>query len=181
MRLWEGIVLKFTPGRKVPEYQGGFLLDGGVHFVAALRALLNAANDEIKDITAFTSLLQKKLPPVDTVHALIESRGGRHGTFCVSFGTEFKSGFEIEVVTTTGRVTVTPTQVESVGKSFSEPKKDEFQFGSGVKPEISAFVAGITAGEVNKRQSPEEALRDLQVLEALLNSGSAGAAKLQAI
>ena len=97
--------------RQTPEYQGGFLLDGGVHFIAGLRYLLNGIGQDIKSLAAFTALAQLKLAPVDTVHAILASDCGRSGTFSVSFGAAFKSGFEIDVVTTKGRVTVTPTSV----------------------------------------------------------------------
>ena len=69
---------------------------------------------DVKRFVSFTNLLQKKLAPVDTVHAVVSTEGGHVGTFCVSFGTEFKSGFEIEVVTTNGAVSVFPTEVRVV-------------------------------------------------------------------
>ena len=142
-----------------------------------MRALLNSADDDIKNVVALTTLLQGKLPPVDTVHAIVETRNGSHGTFCVSFGTEHRSGFDVEVVTTAGRVTVSPTEVTATGKAFDEQKKEGFPFSSGVQSEMIAFVNSVRDGQVNERQSPEEALKDLQVLEALLRSGHAGAAK----
>lgn len=173
-----------TEWRKVPAYQGGFLLDGGVHFVAGLRYLLGATSEkhDIARVAAFTTLLQPKLAPVDTVQAILTTDKGALGTFCVSFGTEFKSAFEIEVVTTRGAVTLTPTAVTSswVEEGGGDKKEDqkEFTFSAGVKPEIVAFGASLAEGVVDPRQSPQQALKDLAILEALLASADKGGAPL---
>lgn len=43
--------------RRVPEHQGGFLLDIGIHSVSGLRYLLAACNEQIVSVAAFTSRL----------------------------------------------------------------------------------------------------------------------------
>ncbi|KAL2760945.1 hypothetical protein ACRALDRAFT_2096640 [Sodiomyces alcalophilus JCM 7366] len=170
-----------TAWRKTPEYQGGFLLDGGVHFVAALRAMLAAAGgEEVTQLTARTALLQPRLPPVDTVYGVLTTRGGVSGTASISFGIEFKAGFHCQVVTTEGSVTMTPSEVTVVrrGDDGGAQVVEKTQFGrdSGVKAETEAFAASIALGEVDARQTPQEALKDLQILEGLLESGAAGGA-----
>jgi predicted dehydrogenase len=122
-------------------------------------------------------LLQKKLAPVDTVHALLSTKSGASGTFTVSFGTEFKAGFQIHIVTTKGSVTVTPTEVTVTMKDEGGNKlelKKNFAFSAGVKPEIEAFGKSINAGNVDSKQSPENALKDLEILEGMLRSGEKG-------
>lgn len=161
------------PGRKTPEYQGGFLLDGGVHFVAAVRALLASASDPITSLSARTALIQPRLGPVDTVHSVLTTRSGRSGTFCVSFAAEFRSGMNIELVTTNGSVKVSPVDV--VVKSKNGEERTEFKREWGVKAEARAFAEAIQ-GKADARLSPEEALRDLEVLQGLLESGEAGGA-----
>lgn len=163
-----------SAGRKIPEYQGGFLLDGGVHFVAGIRHFLSAVGEEIKQLSARTALIQEKLPPVDTVHGLLTTTSGRSGTFIVSFGSEFKSGFTIELVTTNGSVRLTPGVVNVTRKGPDGEKVEEtktFEFNSGVKAEVAAFAQSITNGKVDARQAPSEALKDLEILQALLESG----------
>lgn len=148
-----------------------------MHFVAGLRLLLNAARQEVDQLSARTTLLQKKLAPVDTVHAILTTQSGRSGTFSVSFGTEFKSGFQIQVVTTHGSVTVTPVEVTTIRKGADGNKaeeKKEFGFTAGVKPEVEAFQRSIEAGKVDEKQSPEQALKDLEILEGMLKSGEKG-------
>ncbi|ERT03209.1 uncharacterized protein SPSK_09471 [Sporothrix schenckii 1099-18] len=166
-----------TAWRKEPGYQGGFLLDGGVHFVAGLRFLLAAAGDEVARVASFSSLLEKRLPPVDSIHAVASTRGGVNGTISMSFGTEFKNVLEIEVVTTEGRVTWTwaPSSIVSVRRGQTDPKTDTYEPDFGVVSEVAAFAASVAAGQADPQQSPQEALKDLALLQALLESGPTGA------
>lgn len=165
---------KILHRRKVPAYQGGFLLDGGVHLTAGLRYLLQAAGEKITHLSAFTTLLQPKLPPLDTVNATIRITNGRSGTFRASYGMVHKSGFELEVVTSTGSVSVKPTDVTVITKDQTGEKiekKTEFPFGLGVQAEMEAFVEQIETKRDDSRLSPSEALADLQLLQSLLESG----------
>jgi predicted dehydrogenase len=161
-----------TSWRKVPEYQGGFLLDGGVHFVAATRLLLEAGGETVKRLSAFTAQLQEHLPPVDTLHATLQLGSGQSGTLSVSFGTT-DSGSEYVVASEKGTVTVTRGKVV-VRRDGKEETKEFPEEGSGVKQEVKAWAEGLAQGKPNEKQSPEEALADLQVIEAALRSGEDG-------
>ncbi|GAA5967684.1 hypothetical protein JCM11641_005735 [Rhodosporidiobolus odoratus] len=57
-----------TGWRAVPDYQGGFLLDGGVHFAGALRHILPYP---LTSIFAHSSQIQPHLPPCDTLIGLL--------------------------------------------------------------------------------------------------------------
>ncbi|WVQ67595.1 uncharacterized protein L199_005798 [Kwoniella botswanensis] len=57
-----------TSWRNVPDYQGGFCLDGGVHSVAMLRNILP---DPPAAVIASASLHRKHTPPHDTILALV--------------------------------------------------------------------------------------------------------------
>ena len=145
--------------------------------MAGLRGLLVAGGQHITHLAAFSSLLEKKLAPVDTVHATMKISNGNNGTFNLSFGTEFKSGFEIEVVTNKGAVVVRPTEVVVIIKDEKGEKKEDvkkFEFSAGVKPEILALAKALEAGKGNEKSSPEEALMDLKILQTLLESGENG-------
>lgn len=69
-------------GRKEPEYQGGFLLDGGVHHMAAIRLVLG----EVQEVTGHVAQLQEHLPPADTLLATCKLKSGTLLTCCISFG-----------------------------------------------------------------------------------------------
>ncbi|EGO54186.1 hypothetical protein NEUTE1DRAFT_131795 [Neurospora tetrasperma FGSC 2508] len=158
-----------TEWRKVPSYQGGFLLDGGVHFIAGLRLLLSELNQEITHVAGFSALLEERLLPVDTVHAVALTNDGKSGTISISFGTQFKTGLEVEVVTTQGSVYWNPTQIKT--KTKEGEKTEEFEKSTGVKEEMAAFAKAIEKGQIEKEQTPEEALKDLEVVQRLLESG----------
>ncbi|KAJ4362359.1 hypothetical protein N0V83_010452 [Neocucurbitaria cava] len=167
-----------TAWRKKPEYQGGFLLDGGVHFIAAARLLLSGGKQNMKIASAFTAQLQEHLPPVDTLNATIQLSNGSSGTLAISFGTT-DTGSEYLVAcekgsvhVSRGKVTVTKVGEEAEVKEF----KDE---GNGVKQEIGAWAESLEKGVRNEMQSPEEALKDLKVLEACLRSGEQGGKPLE--
>lgn len=48
----------------------------------------------------------------------------------------------------------------------------DFQHDSGVKAEVEAFGESILAGVSDQRQTPLEALKDLEIIEKLLRSGA---------
>lgn len=166
-----------TSWRKTPAYQGGFLLDGGVHFVAATRQLLGTAQP-LARVAAFSQLNRPHLPPIDTVNAILQTAPGVSGTFAVSFGSTL-SGPEYTVSCERGSVSVVMSTVtvregeEKAGVASVREFQDE---GSGVKQEVAAWAQAIARGGVNARQSAREALADLEVLEKLIVSGSQGGA-----
>ncbi|KXL42905.1 hypothetical protein M433DRAFT_136154 [Acidomyces richmondensis BFW] len=161
-----------TEWRKNPEYQGGFLLDGGVHFIAGMRMLLGREAN-VEKTSAFTQQLQPHLPPVDTVDATFKLANGSTGTFSVSFGTTF-TGAEWSVACEGGSVAVSGKTVTIRPKGGEEQvleKSDEY---GGVKDEVFAWAKSLLSGRQEPQQRPEEALADLDVLEAMLQSGEKG-------
>ena len=182
-----------TEWRKKPEYQGGFLLDGGVHFIAGIRVLLG--KEKVKRISAYTTQLQDYLPPVDTVDATWQLENGSSGTFSVSFGTSF-TGSEWSVACEGGTVSVgggskTGAHVTTKpkdGEERTEQIKDEVEsfkqehvaIGS-VVPEVFAWAKTIVAGggKWDPRQSAEEGLADLEILEAMIKSGEGGGKSIE--
>lgn len=164
-----------TPWRKVPEYQGGFLLDGGVHNVAAIRLLLG---NEAKPaaLSAFTTLLKKHLPPVDTVDSIWALETKASGTFSLSFGTTFTSN-EYSVACEQGTVKLSkgpPPKFAGKVLVTVDGKETETSFeadGTGVEPEIVAWTKSIISGKPDSDQAPEQALADLEILQKMLESG----------
>ncbi|PVI04236.1 NAD(P)-binding protein [Periconia macrospinosa] len=167
-----------TAWRKKPEYQGGFLLDGGVHFVAGTRLVLGGAGVKPVKTSAWTTQLQEHLPPVDTVDATVRLSNGASGTISLSFGTTF-SGSEYAFALEKGTVTVSRGKVTVKRNGEDEQVKNFPDEGSGVKQEIAAWGKALQEGKENKRQSPEEALGDLEWLEAMLQSGEKGGAPVE--
>lgn len=181
-----------TSWRKNPTHPGGFLLDGGIHYVAALRSLLGATagDNKITKVTGTMTQLLEILPPADTVRNVAFTQGGVTGVVTMSFGTEFGPPLDISVTTTEGMVTWRPKSVTVVtrnGADLFKPHEAVLDCSeanpafpadeaTGVKAEFAAFAASIAAGQntVDPRQSPAEALEDLLLLEAMFETGAAG-------
>lgn len=145
-----------------------------MHYVAALRHILAAAGDKIASVKASTSLLQPQLHPLDTVNAILSTASGRSGSFNVSFGSAVRGGFRLAVATTAGEVEMNPSEVKVTRLSSDGAKTEEvisLVKNAGVKLELQAWADSLAGGKVDARQSPEEALRDLDVLEGLLKAG----------
>ena len=164
-----------TLRRQNPQHQGGFLLDGGIHVIAALRFLCAACEVTITGVAAFTCLLQPNLKPSDTANATIQLDNENSGTLSLSYGTEFAHVFEIEIITKKGRLTVTPSRAILVsqgpdGTELSTTK--DFGSDTSVRRELEVFAIGIERGKLEDRSKPEEALMDLRILQAILESGN---------
>lgn len=153
-----------TEWRRTPGYQGGFLLDGGVHFIAGIRLMLGEEAAIVR-ASAYSSQLQKHLPPVDTIHAVLKCKTGVSGLFDVSFGTT-ASGGEWVVSCEKGSVHVDMGKVTTSGPGMKTEEK-KFEDKSGVIFEVQAWAEGIVAGKQHERQIPEEALKDLDVVSFL--------------
>lgn len=119
-------------------------------------------------MSAFSAQLQEHLPPVDTVDATWKTKSGVTGTFSVSFGTSF-SGSEYAVACEHGSISVVKGTV-TVIRDGKEEKKDFPDEGAGVKQEVKAWAEGILAGKQDPRQSPEEALKDLELVSHSLST-----------
>lgn len=152
-----------TEWRKIPTHQGGFLLDGGVHYVAGLRRLLGPQSmNKVSRLTAFTTLLQEHLLPVDTINATVKLESGVSGTYQQSVGTsltgnEWTAGFEHGIITITdSKVTIT-----TAGKTDETIIEDE---RTGVPPVVRVWGEAIANGTTVEDLSPEEALADLELV-----------------
>ncbi|KAK0958438.1 hypothetical protein LTS01_021887 [Friedmanniomyces endolithicus] len=161
-----------TEWRKKPEHQGGFLLDGGVHFIAGMRLLLGS-EARVAKASAFTTQLQSHLPPVDTVDATFLLANGATGNFSVSFGTTF-TGADWAVACGKGSVSVDGTKVTVKPLGGEEKVVDKPDELGGVKQEVFAWAKSLVSGKQEPKQRPEEALADLEILEAMLRSGESG-------
>ncbi|KAG9026550.1 hypothetical protein FRB95_008721 [Tulasnella sp. JGI-2019a] len=175
-----------TSWRTVPEYQGGFLLDGGVHYTAILRTVLS---DPIVSATGHASLTKEHLPPHDTIQSILQTSSGAHGIFELSFalpiGGEYASTV-VEITGTTGFVKLSLTSkateegrdpkphyiVKVVGQDGTE-KVTEF-LSDGVEKEVEYFakaVLGVKDDPVGQgKGDPRGAVRDVAIIQASLTS-----------
>lgn len=159
-----------TEWRRNPTHQGGYILDGGVHYIATLRTLLAAQpGNEIARVSAFTGLVQPYLPPVDTADAILRTRSGVTGTFQIWRGTSVKAD-EWTVACENGSVTVLFDKV-IVNRNGQEAVETVANERSGVPPVVRAWGKSLVSGKLSWEQEPEAALGDLELIELILRSG----------
>ncbi|KAG6919063.1 hypothetical protein DXG01_009316 [Tephrocybe rancida] len=173
-----------TPWRTVPDYQGGFLLDGGVHTIAALRTMLPS---RITHLTGFASLNREFLAPHDTINAAVRAGTDFHGTAELTFAAPTKSRPVTDGYVITGTQgwisvnfgSVVRVVVKSVAKtedgSVEDEKEEVIEEPSrGVERELEAFF-GVIEGKEGALAigDPLEALRDVAFIQASLNSNGA--------
>jgi len=159
-----------TNWRTVPDYQGGFLLDGGVHWAAALRTILQ---EPLKLVSGFASLNIDWLAPLDTLTAVIQTASGAHGTFSLSFAAPAQEAarFGFVVLGTEGLVEIIREGSSLILKltkaDGSVVSTNHAQ--SGVELELAAFVNAIK-GVDDGLGTPLGALKDVGLIQATLES-----------
>ncbi|KAH7883142.1 hypothetical protein F5I97DRAFT_181984 [Phlebopus sp. FC_14] len=180
-----------TPWRTVPDYQGGFLLDGGVHSAAALRVMLPS---RMTHLSGFASLNVEWLAPHDTINTIIKLADGSHGIFELSFAAPNTSRTVGNGATITGtdgyltvgqarvrdpitggdktifRITIKSVTKGEDGKPGSEKEEVIDEPSRGVELELASFFAAALAGNDDGMGNPRGALQDVAVIEAALNS-----------
>ncbi|KAJ3039603.1 hypothetical protein HDV00_012060 [Rhizophlyctis rosea] len=186
-----------TEWRANAQFQGGYILDGGVHFIALLRAVTGLEADKV---TAFTRLTEPHLAPVDSVSAAIKMRNGALGTWVCYFCAPQK-GAQIELSVTVSAGATGPGGMVTVGLGNDEQGRNgwvvvenypgreprmTFHENGGVAEEIlgwardlaglehTAALPGITAQSKVVEpfiNTPQEALADVALIEAVLTSG----------
>ena len=152
-------------------------MNNGIHLIAALRFLFLGLNQSIVKVAAFTTFLQTDFTPCDNVSAIMRLKNGNSGTLSISHGLEVANPFEIEVVTDKGTVTVTPSCAKWVPIEADDPGQEiiqEFDTDNSVQREMAVFAQSIKNQRLDTRSTPEEALMDLRIVQAIIESGKEG-------
>ncbi len=156
-----------TTWRRDGSLPGGFLLDGGVHHIAAMRMILG----DIASVTATATQVSPDLKPLDTLAATLNFANGVLGSYLVTYaaGAGWTPGFDL--VGTEGSLRVQRRLVElHRGETSEQFEADGF---NGVEWELLAFADAIRHGREH-RNTPHEGLRDLAVIEAMLQAAQTG-------
>jgi len=176
-----------TTWRTVPDYQGGFLLDGGVHTVAALRVMLP---HPLTHLSGFASLNKDYLAPHDTVHAVVQAGPNIHGTAELTFASPTKSrpaGEGFVITGSKGWISVnqiskpgtnTPifrAAIHAVVKSEGGPEEEKEEIieepSVGVLAELTSFFGALKGQDDGKNLGdPLAALGDVAFFQAIFQS-----------
>ncbi len=153
------------------QYPGGFLTDGGVHFVGALRTMF----EEITTVNARVQSINPEVGEMDTL--MLQFGAGNHfngelNFYCSANGltedTMYILGNEGSMEVKEGQI-----KIKRVGK---EEQVEQVEDTGGFKEEWLDFYAAIREGEPVK--SPfEEGYKDLKVVLTALESAKSGTIK----
>lgn len=156
-----------TLWRRDSSSPGGFLMDGGVHHLAALRLILG----EITQVSATMRQNSPDLPPADTVAATLRFANGVTGTYLATYAIGAPWPPQLYIVGTKGALRLQRREIELTREGKTE--RIETTGFDGVEKELLAFAASIRT-HAPHRNPPQEALRDLAAMEAILDSAPTG-------
>ncbi len=154
-----------TEWRVHPKHVGGYLSDGGVHHVAAMRLLLG----EITQVKGFGFQQLEHTGAVDTYSASIQFASGAIGSYAGTYALT-DGGNLCMVRGTEGYITITSDKVY-FSRGLAEGKPGEFWVvpSMGYYEEFLDFL-NFVEGKDSGLGSPYEALEDLRVIEQLVGS-----------
>lgn len=156
-----------TLWRRDSSSPGGFLMDSGIHHLAALRLILG----EISQVSATTRQNSPDLPPADTIAATLAFANGVLGTYLATYATGAPWPPHLHIGGTEGSLRVQRKEIELTRGGKTE--RIETGGFDGVEKELLAFAAAIRTNAPHDNP-PVEALRDLAVIEAMLESAASG-------
>jgi predicted dehydrogenase len=155
-----------TEWRRSGRFPGGLLLDGGVHRVAVLRMLFG----EIAHVSAVVGQTRADLPPADTLGAILRFDSGLIGTLAVTYATAAPWPPALHIIAEYGTLRVHSHSLEVISRGTT---RSVTLARTGVERELAAFATAIRDGTPH-RNTPEQALQDLAVVEAILQAAQVG-------
>ena len=155
-----------TAWRRDNSFPGGFLLDGGVHDMAALRAIMG----EVESLAAYVTQVREDLPPADTLSATLRFESGAFGVFTKTFAADGPWDNFAHVIGDRGALRVNTSQLEITAGGLTTTQSFEID---NVLAELADFARIVQAGQP-LRSTPAEALRDVALLEAMFDSARQG-------
>ncbi len=159
-----------TEWRRNPQYQGGYLLDVGVHHVAALRTIAG----EIAQVSAHMTQVRPDIPPADSLAAAIVFESGLLASYACTFAANAPLPPCMIMLGTDGAIKVDRSQIEIVrGQDVERQPLWDTQPRSIVTL-LQDFAAVVRGEKQHERGTPAQALRDIAVMEALFRSAASG-------
>jgi predicted dehydrogenase len=166
-----------TAWRRDNSFPGGFILDGGVHDIAALRTVVG----DVDSVSALMIQARADLPPADTLAATLRFAGGAIGTFSMTFVHGIPWDSPMYVVGEKGALRLSSHSGRQVlglmrtgeGSAPTSAREETFAEEDTILAELADFAQAI-AGGVSIRGSSIEAVRDVAVVEAMFASAEQG-------
>ena len=164
--------------QRSPGYAGGYILDHGVHFIALLRKIVG----EIEEISATVSQRIPYLAPADSVTAILSFTSGAEGAYRLTFAAPYAAGDQgLRLTGSKGTLLAgfnrfSPRdfrhnwiRVQTSGRKRFVPVMDDLFVPGGVYETLSHCIEAVQQG-APLVSSPAQAIRDVAVAEAMLES-----------
>jgi len=171
-----------TKWRQTPGYQGGYVLDAGVHLISAVRMALG----DVTSVTGISKLFKPELPPIDTLSASFVLSSGCVGSLAMTFASsKISSPFAefapplFAIYGDKGTINVYRDKLDVItsGKEGLQVLKPTIvrDTSTALVAEIANFLDCVDAKLVSndsegfsKVYKPQEALKDVQFFESIL-------------
>jgi predicted dehydrogenase len=149
-----------TAWRAKPAHAGGFLTDGGVHLANVVRRCFGMP----KVVKSLTASFDPKLPPLDTAVAALRFESGALGSWSSCFSAHYE-GPLLRVYGALG--TAELSWNELVVKTAKGKETRHAAEADSFYSELEHFADMVKKG-VPPRVTPEDALADLELIEAVI-------------
>ncbi len=158
-----------TPWRIEPKHVGGFLSDGGVHHMAVLRAIFG----EVSEVSGFVRKINDHIGGEDTMVLNMLFKNGIVGSYSVSYGLRAPAHKSLKIYGTHGKMRATPRTTEVI-KENGEIEEYEAPIVNLFEEEFKEFYNAVVNRTEIKLGTPDEALKDLALIEAGIHSSHIG-------
>lgn len=166
---WNGYNL-LVPGDKYAtawrlknQYPGGYVMDGGIHNVAAIRMLFG----ELDTYKAQVSSVNPAIGTIDTLHSLFTLKSGITGQLNLSFSAHGFSENRLVILGSIGTICYENDGVE-VKSGNQVISSKTFDFFDSYRNQFDDFYSSIRSGSVPV-SSFEQGLNDLEFLMKLID------------
>ena len=162
--------------RASPSYAGGHMLDSGVHFVALLRKIAG----EIEEVSASVTQRVPYLAPADSATAILSFASGAEGAYRLTFAAPYSAGDQgLRLTGSKGTLLAgfnrfSPRdfrhnwiRLKTGSRKRFIPVMDDLFVLGGVYETLSHCIEAVQHGRP-LASSPAQALRDVAVVEAML-------------
>lgn len=158
-----------TAWRRNPQFPGGWLMDSGVHWVAGLRLVLG----EVAQVAAFATLTRPELSPFDTLASVLHFENGVLANYSSTHATNVDYGMSMNVIGQDGVIEMTRESLQVIAVGAASAETVEVKGMRSIRDELAAFAECFHTGAAH-RNTPEEALQDVAVIEAILHAIESG-------
>ena len=150
--------------RKNHQYEGGFITDGGVHSIAALRIIFG----DITPVSVIVQSVNPEVGKVDTCNFQLRFANGITGSLYLFFSAPNYYENKILIFGDKGTLISDGGDKFIIKKGFNSDYAEEIKTGNGFKEEFEDFYSAVREG-TKVKSTFEEGYKDLKTILDALN------------